>query len=62
MERRIRLVHDNQKQELILLSVLPKHIAHEMKRDFEVGHDDEHTFRKIHIQKNENIRYFRNTG
>uniref|UniRef100_A0A915CPB8 adenylate cyclase n=1 Tax=Ditylenchus dipsaci TaxID=166011 RepID=A0A915CPB8_9BILA len=35
VENRIQLVRDNEKQENILLSVLPKHIANDMKKDID---------------------------
>ncbi|KAH7731120.1 CRE-ACY-4 protein [Aphelenchoides avenae] len=53
VESRIQLVRDNEKQENILLSVLPKHIANDMKRDFD--RNQETMFHKIYIQKHKNI-------
>lgn len=47
-------MRDNEKQENILLSVLPKHIANDMKRDFD--RNQETMFHKIYIQKHKNIR------
>lgn len=35
MEKRIQLVRDNEAQENILLSVLPKYIANDMKKDID---------------------------
>lgn len=56
VENRIQLLRDNEKQDQILLSVLPKHIAHEMKKDFDQSNDPVQ-FHKIYIQKHDNIRY-----
>lgn len=55
VENRIQLVRDNEKQENILLSVLPKHIANDMKKDIDQGQGDT-MFHKIYIQKHNNIR------
>uniref|UniRef100_A0A0K0F830 adenylate cyclase n=1 Tax=Strongyloides venezuelensis TaxID=75913 RepID=A0A0K0F830_STRVS len=54
VETRMALVKENEKQENILLSVIPKHIAWEMKRDFDVN-DDTRLFHKIYIRKHENV-------
>ncbi|KAI1705680.1 adenylate and guanylate cyclase catalytic domain-containing protein [Ditylenchus destructor] len=54
VESRIQLTRDNEKQENILLSVLPKHIANDMKKD--IDRNQEATmFHKIYIQKHNNI-------
>uniref|UniRef100_A0A914P463 adenylate cyclase n=1 Tax=Panagrolaimus davidi TaxID=227884 RepID=A0A914P463_9BILA len=55
VENRLQLIRDNEKQEKILLSVLPKHIAHELKKDIEGGGAEESMFKKIFIRKHENI-------
>jgi hypothetical protein len=57
VENRLQLIRDNEKQEKILLSVLPKHIAHELKKDIEGGGAEESMFKKIFIRKHENIRF-----
>uniref|UniRef100_A0A7E4V1G9 adenylate cyclase n=1 Tax=Panagrellus redivivus TaxID=6233 RepID=A0A7E4V1G9_PANRE len=54
VENRLNLIRENEKQEKILLSVLPKHIAHEMKKDIEGG-TEESMFKKIYIRKHTNI-------
>uniref|UniRef100_A0A1I7RZD0 adenylate cyclase n=1 Tax=Bursaphelenchus xylophilus TaxID=6326 RepID=A0A1I7RZD0_BURXY len=54
VENRIQLVRDNEKQENILLSVLPKHIANDMKKDID-NKENEEMFHKIYIQKHSNI-------
>ena len=41
----------------MLLSVLPRHVATEMKADIESGNDMESQFHKIYIQKHKNVRY-----
>lgn len=55
VENRIKLVRDNEKQENILLSVLPKHIANDMKKDIDQNREAT-MFHKIYIQKHNNIR------
>ncbi|VDO14092.1 unnamed protein product [Haemonchus placei] len=55
VETRMMLVRELDKQEKILLSVLPKHIAYEVKDDME-GREKEQMFHKIYIRKHENIR------
>lgn len=41
VEKRIQLVRDNEKQENILLSVLPKYIANDMKKgDFKFAKNE----------------------
>ncbi|WKY00497.1 hypothetical protein Q1695_014943 [Nippostrongylus brasiliensis] len=54
VETRMMLVRELDKQEKILLSVLPKHIAYEVKDDME-GREKEQMFHKIYIRKHENI-------
>lgn len=44
------------KQERLLLSVLPRHVAMEMKADI-AGKRHDSMFHKIYIQKHENVRY-----
>ncbi|VDL69369.1 unnamed protein product [Nippostrongylus brasiliensis] len=69
VETRMMLVRELDKQEKILLSVLPKHIAYEdaelaqakcerfqVKDDME-GREKEQMFHKIYIRKHENIRH-----
>lgn len=43
-------------QERLLLSVLPRHVAMEMKADI-AGKPKDTMFHKIYIQKHENVRY-----
>lgn len=43
-------------QERLLLSVLPRHVAMEMKADI-AGKPKDSMFHKIYIQKHENVRY-----
>lgn len=43
-------------QERLLLSVLPRHVAMEMKADI-AGKRHDSMFHKIYIQKHENVRY-----
>ncbi|KAI6176422.1 Adenylyl cyclase V [Aphelenchoides bicaudatus] len=54
VEKRIQLVRDNEKQENILLSVLPRHIATDVKKDIDCK-ENEQMFHKIYIQKHNNI-------
>ncbi|PAV68372.1 hypothetical protein WR25_09736 isoform C [Diploscapter pachys] len=54
VETRMKLDRELHKQEKILLSVLPKHIAYEVKQDMQ-GRDEERMFHKIYIRKHENI-------
>lgn len=42
-------------QERLLLSVLPRHVAMEMKADI-AGQPKEEQFHKIYIQRHENVR------
>lgn len=43
-------------QERLLLSVLPRHVAMEMKADI-AGQPKEEQFHKIYIQRHENVRW-----
>lgn len=43
-------------QERLLLSVLPRHVAMEMKADI-AGKPKDTMFHKIYIQRHENVRY-----
>lgn len=43
-------------QERLLLSVLPRHVAMEMKADINAKKEDM-MFHKIYIQKHDNVRY-----
>ena len=43
-------------QERLLLSVLPQHVAMEMKEDINTKKEDM-MFHKIYIQKHDNVRY-----
>ncbi|KAI6222383.1 Adenylyl cyclase V [Aphelenchoides fujianensis] len=54
VEGRIQLARDTEKQENILLSVLPKHIANDMKKDID-NSENTQMFHKIYIQKHNNI-------
>lgn len=46
----------NPMQERLLLSVLPRHVAMEMKADINAKKEDM-MFHKIYIQKHDNVRY-----
>ncbi|XP_038116200.1 adenylate cyclase type 6 isoform X1 [Culex quinquefasciatus] len=54
VEARLRIQRENQKQEQLLLSVLPRHVAMEMKNDI-AGQPQEAQFHKIYIQRHENV-------
>ncbi|XP_059489489.1 adenylate cyclase type 5 [Neocloeon triangulifer] len=54
IEARLRTLHENQRQERLLLSVLPRHVAMEMKADF-AGKPTDSMFHKIYIQRHENV-------
>lgn len=56
VEGRIKLSRETIKQEDILLSVLPMHIAFDVKKDFAGGKQKATMFHKIYITKHENIR------
>ncbi|KAL2104285.1 hypothetical protein ACEWY4_001153 [Coilia grayii] len=54
IQARLHLQRENQQQERLLLSVLPRHVAMEMKAD--INAKKEHTmFHKIYIQKHDNV-------
>ncbi|GMR40657.1 hypothetical protein PMAYCL1PPCAC_10852, partial [Pristionchus mayeri] len=57
VETRIMLSRETTKQEQVLLSVLPKHIAHEMRKDMEdpTNRAEERMFHKIYIRKHDHI-------
>lgn len=57
MERRILLLRENIKQEDILLSVLPRHIANDVRKDRAVEGQSATMFHKIYIRKHDIIRY-----
>lgn len=54
MEARLKIQRENQQQEQLLLSVLPRHVAMEMKNDI-AGQPKEAQFHKIYIQRHENV-------
>ncbi|KAI8515270.1 Adenylate cyclase type 5 [Branchiostoma belcheri] len=54
IEARLITQKENQQQERLLLSVLPRHVAMEMKADIAVKREDIQ-FHKIYIQKHENV-------
>uniref|UniRef100_A0A915L7C7 adenylate cyclase n=1 Tax=Romanomermis culicivorax TaxID=13658 RepID=A0A915L7C7_ROMCU len=54
IEARLKTQKENERQERLLLSVLPRHIALEMKEDI-AGMPKETMFHKIYIQKHNNI-------
>lgn len=54
IESRLIIQRENQQQERLLLSVLPRHVAMEMKDDF-AGAPKDTLFHKIYIQKYENV-------
>ncbi|CAG9768347.1 unnamed protein product [Ceutorhynchus assimilis] len=54
IEARLKIQRENQQQERLLLSVLPRHVAMEMKADI-AGQPREEQFHKIYIQKHENV-------
>nr|CAI5819003.1 unnamed protein product [Callosobruchus analis] len=54
IEARLKIQRENQQQERLLLSVLPRHVAMEMKADI-AGQRKEEQFHKIYIQKHENV-------
>ncbi|XP_047136993.1 adenylate cyclase type 5 isoform X1 [Hydra vulgaris] len=55
VEARLNLQRENQEQERLLLSVLPRHVAMEMKADIEVEQDQTTQFSKIYIQRHTNV-------
>ncbi|XP_046396732.1 adenylate cyclase type 6-like [Ischnura elegans] len=54
IEARLTTQRENQKQERLLLSVLPRHVAMEMKADI-AGKPRDSMFHKIYIQRYENV-------
>jgi len=54
IEARISIQRENQQQERLLLSVLPRHVAMEMKADI-AGKPKDTMFHKIYIQRHENV-------
>ncbi|XP_076269275.1 adenylate cyclase type 6 isoform X2 [Rhynchophorus ferrugineus] len=54
IEARLKIQRENQQQERLLLSVLPRHVAMEMKADI-AGQPKEEQFHKIYIQRHENV-------
>ena len=56
IEARLTTQKENQQQERLLLSVLPRHVAMEMKADI-AGKSKDTMFHKIYIQRHENVRW-----
>ncbi|XP_048520982.1 adenylate cyclase type 6 [Dendroctonus ponderosae] len=54
IEARLKIQRENQQQERLLLSVLPRHVAMEMKADI-AGQPKEEQFHKIYIQRHDNV-------
>lgn len=54
IEARLTTQRENQQQERLLLSVLPRHVAMEMKADI-AGKPMDKQFHKIYIQRHENV-------
>uniref|UniRef100_A0A3Q2TVM4 Adenylate cyclase type 6 n=1 Tax=Fundulus heteroclitus TaxID=8078 RepID=A0A3Q2TVM4_FUNHE len=54
IQARLHLKRENQQQERLLLSVLPRHVAMEMKADINAKKEDM-MFHKIYIQKHDNV-------
>uniref|UniRef100_A0A1A9UIG2 adenylate cyclase n=1 Tax=Glossina austeni TaxID=7395 RepID=A0A1A9UIG2_GLOAU len=54
IEARLRTQRENQQQERLLLSVLPRHVAMEMKDDI-AGQPRDTQFHKIYIQRHDNV-------
>ncbi|KFP61875.1 Adenylate cyclase type 1, partial [Apaloderma vittatum] len=52
IEDRLRLEDENEKQERLLMSLLPRNVAMEMKEDF--LKPPERIFHKIYIQRHDN--------
>ncbi|KAF0035786.1 hypothetical protein F2P81_011098 [Scophthalmus maximus] len=61
IQARLHLQRENQQQERLLLSVLPRHVAMEMKADINAKKEDM-MFHKIYIQKHDNVRRVHNSG
>lgn len=55
IESRLTIMKENQNQERLLLSVLPRYVAMEMKEDIESGRTETVQFHKIYIQRHENV-------
>lgn len=55
IEARLTTQRENTQQERLLLSVLPRHVAMEMKADI-AGKPMDKQFHKIYIQRHENVR------
>ncbi|XP_022805938.1 adenylate cyclase type 5-like isoform X2 [Stylophora pistillata] len=55
IESRLTIMKENQNQERLLLSVLPRFVAMEMKADIESGASETMQFHKIYIQRHENV-------
>ncbi|XP_032218339.2 adenylate cyclase type 5 [Nematostella vectensis] len=55
IEARLTIQKENQNQERLLLSVLPRYVAMEMKDDIESGISQNSQFHKIYIQRHENV-------
>ncbi|NXN16630.1 ADCY6 cyclase, partial [Indicator maculatus] len=53
IQARLHLQRENRQQERLLLSVLPQHVAMEMKEDINTKKEDM-MFHKIYIQKHDN--------
>ncbi|KAM9445155.1 adenylate cyclase type 6 isoform 1-T2 [Clarias gariepinus] len=54
IQARLHLQRENQQQERLLLSVLPRHVAMEMKENINAKKEDM-MFHKIYIQKHDNV-------
>ncbi|KAL1279691.1 hypothetical protein QQF64_014291 [Cirrhinus molitorella] len=54
IEERLRMEDENEKQERLLMSLLPRNVAMEMKEDF--LKPPERIFHKIYIQRHDNVR------
>ncbi|EDV27250.1 uncharacterized protein TRIADDRAFT_21914 [Trichoplax adhaerens] len=55
IEARVKSLHENEKQESLLMSVLPRYVAVEMNSDFSAIRRESQLFHKIYIQKHENV-------
>ncbi|TRY65022.1 hypothetical protein DNTS_033522, partial [Danionella cerebrum] len=55
IEERLRMEDENEKQERLLMSLLPRNVAMEMKEDF--LKPPERIFHKIYIQRHDNVRF-----
>ena len=55
IETRIKITKENTRQERLLLSVLPRYVAVQMKNDFDAKAKPEQ-FHKIYIQRHDNVR------